>query len=160
MPHPAFFGHDPYMTYYVPRGTYRMTGLFSRRPADCAVCGARLKHRHRPKKEWNIDGLLCGDCHVQKTKEYYEGLMRQRCVVCGVTKKVTDLWEPRWQWEMEVLLCKGCFDKKESEHSRKKNYCGICGTKMGLLRYRPKPKWKIDGELCRKCWDAQKAELG
>ena len=46
-------------------------------------------------------------------KEYYEGKVRQPCVVCGKTQKITDLWEPRWQWDMEGLLCKKCFDKKK-----------------------------------------------
>ena len=59
---------------------------------------------HKPKKEWNLEGKLCGDCHVDKTKEYYEGKARQPCVTCGTSYKITDLWEPRWQWDMEGLL--------------------------------------------------------
>ena len=56
---------------------------------------------------------------------------------CGTTRKITDLWEPRWQWDMEGLLCKECFDKKEEDHGKKKNFCAICGGKIGLLRYNP-----------------------
>ena len=41
---------------------------------------------------------------------------------------------------MEGLLCKECFDKKEEEHDKKKNFCAICGGKMGLIRYNPKSK--------------------
>ena len=85
---------------------------------------------------------MCGDCHFDKSKEYYEGKVRQPCVECGITtKKITDLWEPRWQWDMEGLLCKECFDKKEeSPMVKKKNFCALCGGKMGLIRYNPKSK--------------------
>ena len=45
---------------------------------------------HKPKKEWNLEGKLCGDCHVDKTKEYYEyGKARQPCVTCGTSYKIT-----------------------------------------------------------------------
>jgi hypothetical protein len=60
---------------------------------------------------------------------------------------------------MDGLLCKNCFDKKEEEHAVKKNYCSLCGGKMGFIRYKPKPQWKIEGELCRKCWDGKKEEF-
>ena len=90
-------------------------GLFSRKPSFCAVCNKELTHKHKPKREWNIKGRLCGDCHFDKSKEYYEGKVRQPCVKCGTTRKITDLWEPRWQWEMEGLLCKECFiDHREN----------------------------------------------
>ena len=34
---------------------------------------------------------------------------RQPCVKCGITGKITDLWEPRWQWDMEGLLMQKMF---------------------------------------------------
>jgi len=82
--------------------------------------------------------------------------------VCAgyMQKKITDLWEPRWQWDMNGLLCKECFDKKEESFNVKKNYCSLCGAKLGLFRHNPKGKWKIEGQLCRSCWDSKKAELG
>jgi len=135
-------------------------GLFSRKPVYCAVCNKELTHKHKPKREWNIEGKLCGDCHFDKSKEYFEGKIVQPCVVCGTSKKITNLWEPRWQWEMEGLLCKECFDKKEEEHATKKNFCAICGGKMRLIRYNPKGNWKIEGQLCKDCWDEKKAEFG
>ena len=134
-------------------------GLFSRKPTFCANCNKQITHKHKPKREWNVKGPLCADCHVDKTKEFYEAKVRQPCVGCGTTRKISDLWEPRWQWDMEGLLCKECFDKKEASHSKEKNFCSICGIKIGLIRYNPKPKWKIDGQLCRKCWDQKKAEI-
>lgn len=139
-------------------------GLFRRKPAYCAVCGKEARHRHKPKREWGMEAgtVLCGECHLDKSREYYEGKVRQKCTRCGGTFKITDMWEPRWQWETDGLLCKPCFDEKESTHERRKNFCGSCGAKMGLLRYRPKPKWKMDTklQLCRGCWDAQKARHG
>jgi len=135
-------------------------GLLSRKPAFCAVCNKQLTHRHKPKKEWGITGLLCGDCHVDKMQEFYEAKVRQPCVICGTPKKIHDLWEPRWQWEMEGLLCKDCFDKKEEDHDKKKKFCSLCGKQMKFIRYNPKGKWKIEGQLCRTCWDEQKSKHG
>ena len=135
-------------------------GFFSRKPVYCAICNKKLDHKHKPKKEWNIKGVLCGNCHFEKSRDFYEGKVRQPCVSCGAVRKITDLWEPRWQWDMEGLLCKECFDKKEQQHKEKRDFCAICGEKMGLIRYNPKSKWNIDGQLCRRCWDEKKAEVG
>lgn len=134
--------------------------IFNRKPVFCAVCKKKIKHKHKPKKEWNMQGVLCADCHVDKMKEYYEGSMSKNCVTCGVKKKITDMWEPRWQWDMEGLLCKSCFDKKERDFNLKKEFCTVCGKKLGFFRYNPKPKWNLEGQLCRQCWDSQKAEIG
>lgn len=135
-------------------------GLFNKKPTYCTICNKELTHKHKAKKEWNVKGMLCGDCHFEKSKEYYEGKVRQACVSCGTTKIISELWEPRWQWDMEGLLCKECFDKKEESFDVKKKFCALCGTEMGFIRHNPKSKWKIEGQLCRKCWDAKKAELG
>ena len=130
--------------------------FLSRAPVFCTICNKELKHKHKPKKEWNIDGHLCAECHMDKMRDFYEGTMTQNCVQCSVKKKITDLWEPRWQWEMEGLLCKDCFDKKEKDFTTKKEFCSMCGTKLGFFRYVPKTKWKVEGKLCRKCWDSHK----
>ena len=84
----------------------------------------------------------------------------KKCVACGLKNKVTDLWEPRWQWDMVGLLCKKCFDQKELDFNKGKNFCCICGSKLGFIRYNPKSGWKIDGQLCKKCWDSQKISNG
>ena len=81
---------------------------------------------------------LCGDCHFDKSKEYYEGKVRQPCVVCGMTQKITDLWEPRWQWDMEGLLCKKCFDKKEEDHGKKKEFLFSMWRKNGTNQIQSK----------------------
>ncbi len=135
-------------------------GLFGRKPEDCAVCGREMKHKNKPKREWNVRGRLCGDCYMDKSNEFYEAKTRQPCMVCGTTKKISELWEPRWQWDMDGLLCKECFDKKEDGFVKRKNFCVVCSAKMGLVRYNPKPKWGIEGQMCRRCWDAKKAEFG
>ena len=135
-------------------------GLFSKKSTYCTICNKELTYKHKPKKEWNIKGMLCGDCHFDKSKEYYEGKVRQSCVSCGTIKIISELWEPRWQWDMEGLVCKECFDKKEESFEVKKNFCALCGGMMGFIRHNPKSKWMIEGQLCRKCWDEKKAELG
>ena len=134
--------------------------FFSRKPVYCAVCRTRLKHKHKPKREWGIKGPICGECHVTKTEEFYEAKVVQPCVTCGVHRRIADMWEPRWQWNMDGLLCKECFDKKEAKHASQKRVCAICGTGLKFIRYNPKPKWKIDGQLCRQCWDDTKAKMG
>ncbi|MDW7641107.1 MAG: hypothetical protein ACKVN8_00065 [Nitrosarchaeum sp.] len=135
-------------------------GLFSKKPTFCSICNKDLTHKHKPKKEWNVNGYLCGDCHFDKSKEYYEGKIKQSCVVCRTTKIISELWEPRWQWDMQGLLCKECFDKKEASFEIKKKFCALCGATMGFIRHNPKSKWMIEGQLCGKCWDQKKAELG
>lgn len=134
--------------------------LFNRGPTFCAICEKELKHKHKPKKEWNIEGYLCADCHMDKNRQYFEGSMTQTCGACKSKKKITELWEPRWQWEMEGLLCKSCFDDKEKTFNEKKAFCSICGSKLGFFRYNPKDKWKVEGQLCRNCWDSNKARSG
>lgn len=132
--------------------------LFSRKPLFCTVCNVQLTHRHKPKREWGIEGRLCGKCHLDKTREHHEAKAIQECIVCKKKDKIMNLWEPRWQWDMEGLLCKTCFDEKEQTFKVEKNFCSVCGEKLGFIRYNPKSKWKVTGQLCRKCWDEQKAE--
>ncbi len=135
-------------------------GLFNKKPVFCAVCKKQISHKHKPKREWNIKGSLCGDCHVDKTKEFYEASVKQPCAICSTTRKISDLWEPRWQWDMDGLLCKTCFDNKEESFQKKKNFCVQCGATLGLIRYNPKGKWKIEGQLCKQCWDTEKQKQG
>jgi ribosomal protein S14 len=91
-------------------------------------------------------------------QKYYDLSVRQKCVICGIEKNVPDLWEPRWQWEMRGLLCKPCFDKKEEDFNKLKNFCSVCGMKLGIIRYNPKKHWPMKGQICRNCWDTQKAK--
>ena len=100
----------------------------------------------------------CGDCYMDKLRDAYDANIKSTCMTCGIKQKVTDLWEPRWQWDMQGLLCKTCFDKKEIDFNKQKEFCTICGAKLGFFRYTPKGHWKIEGKLCRKCWDSQKTE--
>ena len=134
--------------------------LFKKKPAFCAICKKQIVHKHKPKSEWNVEGPLCGDCHVDQMRKFHELSLRQKCVTCGIEKDVPDMWEPRYQWDMKGLLCKGCFDEKEDEYKNVKDFCKICGKKLGMIRYHPKTKWSIGGQLCKECWDSQKAKLG
>jgi hypothetical protein len=126
---------------------------------NCAVCGKELgRHKYKPSEEWGIEGLLCGFCHLEKTKEF---ILEKKEIpdVCAVCKKELtddqDRYKARWQWEMEsgTLLCKSCYEKKDTDYNKKVNFCAMCNSKLGMFYYHPKPTWKIDGNLCRKCWD-------
>jgi uncharacterized CHY-type Zn-finger protein len=131
----------------------------------CVVCGKELgRHKYKPSDEWGIDGMLCGSCHIEKTKEF---IMKQKemPVRCAICKKElanhgddnADRYKPRWQWEMEsgTILCKSCYQKKDAEYDKKLNVCAICNGKLGFFFYHAKPAWHMDGNLCRKCWDRQ-----
>lgn len=135
-------------------------GLFGKKPLFCAVCKKELKHKYKPKEEWNIQGYLCSDCHIEKTKEFaLKPQEADRCAVCK-TELGDIAVKPRWQWEMESgsLLCQVCFNKKDADYNKKLNFCAVCGSKIGFIRYNPKPAWKIQGQMCRKCWDVRNAQ--
>jgi len=134
--------------------------IFSNKPTFCTICKKELKHKHKPKKEWQIKGPLCADCHMDKMKEFYEAGQKQKCVSCGIQKQISDLWEPRWQWDMNGLLCKNCFDKKETVFNKEKDFCTLCGEKLRFFRYNPKSNWNMTGQLCKNCWDSQKTQNG
>ncbi|MBM3905159.1 MAG: hypothetical protein FJ354_00540 [Thaumarchaeota archaeon] len=131
-------------------------GIFDKKPVTCTLCNKQTTHKHKAKKEWNMQNPLCTDCYMKTMEQYYNGTIKQKCTSCGIVQKITDLWEPRWQWDMEGLLCKKCFDSKEIDFNQKKEFCSACGTRLSFFRYNPKNEWKFDGQLCRKCWDEQK----
>lgn len=135
-------------------------GLLGSKHGTCTICKKEITHKHKPKQEWQVEGPLCGDCYVNQMKKFYDLSIRQRCVVCNVEKDVPDMWEPRYQWDMKGLLCKECFDKKDDDFKSMKDFCKLCGKRLGMIRYNPKTKWEIEGQLCRGCWDAHKAKMG
>lgn len=134
--------------------------LFRQKTHVCTICKKGVKHKHKPKNEWNVEGPLCADCYVDQMQKFHDLSLKQRCVTCNVEKDVPDMWEPRYQWDMKGLLCKDCFDRKDSEFKTMKDFCRICEKKLGMIRYNPKSKWGIEGQLCRECWDSRKAEMG
>jgi hypothetical protein len=140
----------------------------------CAVCNKELiKFRYRPRNEWDIRGMLCGDCHVVKSMEHsgrtessgskkrhatieVEKEVSPRCGICNADiSSGSESFKPKWQWNMytNLILCKHCYNLKSKEYEKRINYCAVCGNKMPFFRYNPKPRWKIDGQLCRRCWD-------
>lgn len=154
----AVYGSD--IRFCTRAGKYFRLHIFGKKQVvNCAVCSKELgRHKYKPGKEWGIQGLLCGSCHVEKTKEF---MIRQeetpdRCAMCK--EIVEDGEKPRWQWEMEsgTLLCKSCFQKKDADYNKKISFCSVCGGKLGMFYYHPKPAWHMQGNLCRKCWDGQK----
>jgi hypothetical protein len=138
----------------------------------CIVCTKELTgHKYKPSAEWYMEGLLCSDCHIEKTKEFMlkaEAEKKQEaekkekqdstCYLCNTVIALdTDKKKPEWKWNMnaETVLCPRCYEKMEADFDKKLNFCAICNKKMGFIRYNPKPKWRIDGQLCRRCWDEQ-----
>jgi uncharacterized CHY-type Zn-finger protein len=122
------------------------------------VCSKELgRHKYKPSDEWGIDGMLCGSCHVEKTKEFAiaQKDTLESCAICKNELADHDQYKPRWQWEMEpgTLLCKSCYEKKDLDYNKRMNFCATCNAKLGLFFYHPKPVWQIQGNLCRKCWD-------
>lgn len=119
-----------------------------------------MQHKHRPMKEWGIDGFLCGDCHLDKMREYYvERKVPKKklvkCDLCGKEVDPEDVYEPHRGLNLKGRICRECFEGRQKEQQKQFEYCALCGKKLGFFRYNPKDKWKIDGQLCRKCWDAQ-----
>jgi hypothetical protein len=147
----------------------------------CVNCNKQLlKHKYKPGKEWNINGFLCSDCHIEKTREFMlrredekikaeeqQGEEKEKkeeeeeapIQCCSMCKKEIildpDKNKPNWKWNMEpgTILCHECYEKKQTDFEIKLNYCAICAKKMGFIRYNPKPQWNINGQLCRQCWD-------
>jgi hypothetical protein len=132
----------------------------------CTICNKELKHKYKASSEWNIDGYLCADCHIEKTKEFTLKLKDEQkriaekpdlCIGCG--KEIVleiDKNKPKSQWNLKSngsKLCKKCYDIKEQEYYKKLNFCALCNKKIGLIRYNPKPQWDVKGQLCRECWD-------
>jgi hypothetical protein len=130
--------------------------LFRRKKENCVICGRELQHKHRPKEEWGIDGFLCGDCHLDKMREYYaEGKepKKPKCDHCSREVEIGDLYEPRRGLNLKGKVCKECFDGAKAEQEKKFLNCAICGKKLGFIRYHPKSEWNVDGQLCKKCWN-------
>ena len=95
-------------------------GLFSKKATNCTICNKELTHRHKPKKEWNIKGSLCGDCHFDKSKEYYEGKVRQPCVKCGVTGKLQIYGNPGGNGTWKDYYAKTVLTKKKKVMIKRK----------------------------------------
>ena len=114
--------------------------LFGNKESFCTICNKSITHKNKAKREWGVKSPLCSDCYIDKMKESYDAAVIRKCIDCGMKSKVTDLWE--------------------SSFNKEKNFCCICGNKLGFVRYNPKNKWEIKGFLCKNCWDDQKSQNG
>ena len=135
-----------------------MRFLGQRKVTNCSLCGREVKHKYKPSRNWNIEGILCGDCHIEKTKEFIlkeQEPAVETCALCKAAIEEGGSKKAKWQWNLEAgaVVCASCFDKKDMEFEKRVNYCAACGVKMGIIRYNPKPTWNVDGQLCRNCWD-------
>lgn len=127
--------------------------LFRKRYEPCAVCGREMKHKHKPMDHWGINGYLCGDCHIDKMKEFAEDERTERCELCGNKLDPKNVYESLKGMNLKSRICADCYERKRIETEKKLENCITCGKKLGFLRYNPKHEWNLDGQLCRKCWD-------
>lgn len=141
-----------------------LRNIFRREAANCAVCNRELRrHRYRPAKEWNIQGWLCADCHIDKIRDFMLSHKKDNeapdtCAICGkLIALERDRNKPKWQWGLDSdrAVCKTCYQKRDEEYNKRMNFCALCKGRLGTFFYHPKPEWKIDGNLCRKCWDGR-----
>lgn len=138
-------------------------GIFSKKLEYCSLCKKQLKFKYKPEKSWNIEGILCGDCHTIKLKEFIDAQTKVKEIerikenTCSLCNKFieSDKKHTRWQWntESDAVLCNDCYLEKEKEYMERLNFCSNCNKKLGFVRYNPKPAWKVNGQLCRQCWD-------
>lgn len=138
--------------------------IFRKETERCVICGKELKHKHKPMQGWGIEGFLCGDCHLDKMKEYYvDGKVPKKkianCELCGKELDPDDTYELHKGLNLKSKICRECFQSKKKEDEKKIENCAMCGKKLGFFRYHPKKEWNINGQLCRKCWDSQNTGL-
>lgn len=142
----------------------------------CLKCNKELtRYKYKPPKDANLEGFLCGDCHLELTKESIirenvekENFKNQQvnekeiCSVCNREVPESEIERPKWQWNMErgAVFCSSCFHIKEKQFEIERNFCSVCGKSLKFFRYNPKQSWNIIGQLCRKCWDEKNSKNG
>ncbi len=92
----------------------------------------------------------------EDNKDVEGGKAEPRLTCNGCKEKLDDEGKrPHWKWNFDrnLRFCEKCYKIKEDDYEKLINYCIICNSKLGFIRYNPKPKWKIKGQRCRKCWD-------
>jgi len=47
-------------------------GLFKHNQLFCTICKKSIMYKQKPKREWNLDGFLCGDCYVDEMRKQYD----------------------------------------------------------------------------------------
>lgn len=130
-----------------------MVGLFSKKKSSCSICKKEVSHTHKPKGSWDVEGPLCANCYVDLMKENFEKRKEDKCALCGAEPGSFSLWRPNKEWGIAGWLCKPCFDMQEKKDNDVKNFCCLCGKKIGFLTYRPKKEWDMNGYMCKNCWN-------
>jgi|GEM_PF-6525479 len=72
-----------------------MVGLFSKKKVSCSVCNKEISHAHKPKNNWNVDGLLCANCYVDLMEKNFENDAEDKCALCGTKPGSFNLWKPK-----------------------------------------------------------------
>ena len=130
-------------------------GLFPKKEEFCTICNNSIFHKHKPKRDWDVEGPLCADCYVDVMKKHYEKHNENKCVVCRKEPGSFSLWKSKKEWDVQGWLCKTCFDEKEKLDNESKKFCSICGIKLGFISYSPKKEWGIKGYICKICWNSK-----
>src|SRR5574337_583742 len=130
-----------------------MTGLFSKKKAFCTVCKKEISHTHKPKSKWNVEGPLCANCYVDLMEKNFENDNEDKCAICDIAPGSFNLWRPKKEWGVKGWLCKSCFEEKEKQDNDLKNFCCLCGSKIGFITHSPKKEWNLKGYLCKNCWN-------
>jgi len=136
-----------------------VVGLFRKKEAFCTICKKKIiSHKHKPKREWNLEGSLCANCYVDFMKKYYNNNNDDKCTLCGSKPGSFSLMRPKKEWNLRGWLCQPCFDQKEKSDNELKKFCCLCGIKLGFISYTAKKEWNFTGELCKKCFNLQKTK--
>ena len=138
-------------------------GLFgSKKSQSCAVCKKESSSTSKPKKEWNLKGVVCTDCFVKLMKKPHPKITNpdDKCVSCGAEPGGLYLWKPKKEWELKGWLCEPCYNEREKADNESKKNCVLCNAKLGFVARRAKKEWNVKGYICKECWKIQESKLG
>lgn len=135
-------------------------GLFSKKNEFCTICKKEISRSSKPKKEWNLKGVLCAQCFVNCMKKPYEKKKNpdDACVICGAEPGGLYLWKPKKSWDMRGWLCEPCYNEKEKADNELKQNCVLCNAKLGFFPRHSKKEWNLSGYLCKDCWNLQESK--
>ena len=136
-------------------------GLFgSKKNQICTNCKKEASNTSKPKKEWNLKGVVCAKCYVDLMKKPHEKKKNpdDLCVLCGAEPGGLYLWKPKKQWNLKGWLCEPCYNEREKSDKELKKNCALCNTKLGFIAHHAKKEWNIEGYVCKNCWNIQESK--